>query len=214
MRSFVIVGVLGLLAGCSSSDEPATASADSATDSQPTDSSPIDSALLDAATDSASSLTCDPTGGLAAPAIGQAVIEATFSEAADGYNGSTAPFTGVAMFGSTDPDAARFISYNKAPSVTDATVVQLIVGTGPLPTACQSYKTADKPVASYPYFEYYTGPMGRIQFVCGGAILVDTVVGNSYTFHFDVRCVAKPVLDGMGSVRLIGKGAGVRKPKV
>lgn len=196
MRAHKLVCLVLAIAGCSSASTPAESTT-----------------TTDAAPDTASSLLCEPTGGLTPPAAGQAVMNVTFSEPLDGYNGSLDAFTGTAIYCSTDPDAARFICYNKQLSPGDDTLRQLMIAVGPLPTACQTLKTGNAPAAAYPYIEYYEGPMLRKQFVCGGTVIVDAVVGDSYTFHFEARCLKKPVLEGAGSVKIVGKGAGTRKPR-
>ena len=132
------------------------------------------------------------------------------SGAAGGYNGSVETFTGVEIYGTTDADAARFIAFNKAPSPGDDTVRQLIIATGPNPTACQVFSPTAAPAAGTTYFNYYEGASLRRQWFCGGAVVVDTVVDKSYTFHFDVTCAKSPVLDAVGTVKISGKGAGTR----
>ncbi len=215
-KSLCACAALCFATACGSSDDGAPAVADSATttDSAPADAPPADTtATTDTATTdtpSSDAGACSPTGGLPAPAAGKAVVQATFSEADGTYNGMMDAFSGAELYGSTDPDGARFVSYNKAPSPSDATARQMIIAVGPMAKACQVFTTPKMASASYPYFEYYEGAMLRKQFVCGGTVVVDTVSGKEYTFHFDVTCTAKPVLDGKGSVRVIGKGAGTR----
>lgn len=97
-----------------------------------------------------------------------------------GYNGTLEALASAELYGSTDPDGARFVSYNKAPSPSDATIRQFVIAVGPMRLACQTLTTSNMASASYPYFEYYEGAMLRKQFVCGGTVIIDT---------------AKPVLD-------------------
>lgn len=155
---------------------------------------------------------CQPTGGLTPPAAGKAVINATFSDSAGGYNGSVEAFTGPEAYGMTNPGGARFSAYNKAPTASDETLRQIAISIPPNPTACQVIQMPTSPTADTS-FMYYEGAGLKKQWVCSGPVVIDTVAGTSYTFHFDVACAKSPVLDAAGTVKISGKGAGTAYPQ-
>lgn len=158
------------------------------------------------------------TGGLAAPAPQKAVIEATFSNPAMGYNGVTTAFVGLEATGYADnAGQARWGSYNKAFPPVDDALRQIEIALPPMPAACQTFTTTAAPSVP-PYIHYLEGgpqaPGGSKQWWCGGTVTVDTINGNVTTFHFDGDCkgVSGPGgLNGMGTVTISGKGAGTFK---
>lgn len=154
---------------------------------------------------------CDLTGGLPAPAPGTAVMVATFSDASADYNGSLEPFTGLPEFGVADNGGqSRWLSFNKQQAANDPTLRQITVAIEAMPAACVPYVTTTSP-AVLPYVQYFEGANLTHQWWCGGPVIVDTIDGPFYTFHFDLVCAPSPVLDAAGAVTMTGKGAGTFK---
>ena len=164
-------------------------------------------------TDSGGGGGCQTTGGLAAPAVQKAVIDATFSNPAMGYNGIATAFMGVEQYGYADnAGQARWGAFNKAAPPVDDALRQIEVAVPAMPTACQSFTTVAS-ASVPPYVRYLEGgpqaPGGAKAWWCGGTVIVDTINGVAYTFHFDGEC--KPAAAGttaLGTVHISGKGAG------
>lgn len=154
------------------------------------------------------SVGCDPAGSLPAPAPGKATMVATFSDASPDFNGTLEPFTGAEEVGiADDAGQSRWLSFNKQQAPNDPTVRQITVAIESMPTACVPYTPVSSP-STLPYVQYFEGANLTKQWWCGGVVIVDTIDGPSYTFHFELVCAPSPVLDAAGTVTMTGKGAG------
>lgn len=167
--------------------------------------------------DGGGDLVCETTGGLPPPAVGQATIEATFSEVSADFSGNSAPFTGPPEFGSTTPYGESFTGRVKQfTGGVDPDQRDIRVNVTQLPAACQTF-TFEPTAFTSPNVLYVEGGGGLTQWWCGGTIIVDTVDveavdRTSYTFHFDVTCEPPPQGGPEGTFRLTGKGAGAANP--
>jgi hypothetical protein len=137
-----------------------------------------------------------------------AIFEATFSNASSDFNSSTAPFpvfeqpNNIAV--QSGPQS-RFLAYEQ--QGTGTRQFELVLEKEP--TACKSYTTPDTPAAGAPSLRLLDG--GKFWW-CGGTVIVDTVVGLSYQFHFDTVCKSQNIgTTAVGTVRIVGRGAGTTR---
>ncbi len=154
---------------------------------------------------------CQPTGGLAMTAAGRGNIVATLSAPAGGYNGVTTPF--MALETVSTASVGLVTATNEVPTASnDATHRGIQFSFTPAPaTACQSYVTSNGPAVTQLTYEE-GGPISRTfkKWWCAGTVIVDTVNGKSYTFHFDglsCKAISFPGSSAAGTVTLSGKGS-------
>ena len=91
-------------------------------------------------------------------------------------------------------------------TVGDKTAQNIDLTLEPMPVACKSYTTPSTPAAMNPALRLSDGT--GAQWWCGGTVVVDTVNGKSYTFHFDTVCKPNGLTGAVRTAQLIGKGAG------
>ncbi len=183
------------------------------TDSTPPDATTVDTATVDTtsvdATVDAPATTdiagCTATDGLTPPAAKHAIMTATLDSPVDGYNGVTDTFDGTDV--KAPNTAAQIVGSiytwqsTEVKGLTAQRAISITLDLG-VPAACKVYKVTKEGTGN---MQMNYGNSLKL-WSCDGSIVVDTISGKSYQFHFDGICHGDGT-KSLGSIHLVGKGA-------
>lgn len=220
LRVLMVVFGAGVaaMAACSSSDDAGTGSSTSSTSGSPGDggssgaassSSGATSSSSGGGTTSSSSSSGSTSG---APAAGQARFTATFSAPVDGYNGGTAPFTGVDEKGKAEVTSG---DHAFSSVVQDAKQVRTVsVSVDGTPVQGMTYDiaaTQDDFIKGnlITYQELDIATTKSRTWFCAGTVKFDSIVGKVHALTFDAKCQKYPTGSGAeGGMTMVGTGIG------